>query len=1571
MLILRMALLPAALVAGCTDSPDVPAVEDVLSLQDITDTSIELNACQGQGQLLYRGATALPGDPCGACNDGRLSCAGPEALECTGGTEPNDCRSCGELRGTPGLPCGFCAQGQWTCEAGTVECAADRQPNTCGGCALLPVEPGVLCGTEREPATWRCITPEEVRCVPDNANACGGNVVLTDVVGSLCGTCNRGSIICDGLDATSCGNPESGVNACGGCQELLAVPGDACGDCGGNWTCNDDGTISCSITRNGCGSCGTLDATPGEPCDGGVWACATTRSLECRDEGTNPCGGVSTLEQRPGAPCGECADGTITCLSPEQTVCVGAGTRNSCGGCGPMPGEPGELCSAGAVFVCNGNTTACSLDIGLNACGGTAELTGAPGDACGLCNTGTLACAGVSSLLCEGESTTTPYEWYPDRDGDGFGDAEAPVEVLCEEPTSGYSRTNDDCNDDDELFYPDAPEDACSAEDDFNCDGEVLFVDEDRDGVSACFDCDDRNRRVRPDAPEVCDSLDNNCNDDIDEGAGRLWYQDFDADGHGNPDVSIQACARPEGYVSIDDDCDDDNAARFPGNREICDNIDNNCDFVIDGETAIDRDQFYPDRDGDSFGDPRATPLFACERPDGYVLNADDCDDSTEDINPSATEECDGADNNCDRIVDLDAVDRQDLYVDADRDGFGNNSLPTLLTCPIEGFTTIIGDCDDQRASVNPSARDIPGDGFDQNCDGREFCAVDVDGDGFIGDFSLLIESPDLNCTGLAPCPDGVTPFRGDGQCFLAAAVNPATDCDELDPSINPAQTEDFGDGVDSNCDGSEICYRDVDDDGWRPSASAIQVSDNASCLDSGEATEDDPVGDCLDEGSPQTLSGSSLSQVWNPAEINPGSTIESDTNRRLDGIDYNCSGTALCYVDADRDRFHNNVQALVTSTEVTTMCSPTNRRTRFEPAELPLCDNRADINPSVVDTPFDGVDSNCDRQELCYIDDDQDGFMTTSTTNTFTVTDPTELDILCTGRRNRFPGPGTIGVIVRGAGGGLPAGGDCVDDSAIAGANAVRPNRNDLPGFDTAYAELDTDCDGRDGNRDFDLYLGPDNVCRIFDGAGTETTFSNCTVGEALFRCSQRSGCAHAFLLTGNYTMASTLGLQNGIGLQGGYTDGYTARDNRVGDSITARRSRIDFTGSLEYAVQAHSLSRTTVVDTVRFDAPNGSSWSAGTPNPIINSVGFSVLNSGQSGGTAYLQVVNSYIQAGTGGTPAAGAAGIAGASGGNASARDGGSPDYAACGYDYGGRCGSFGGGGSAFDDASASSCKFSICGMSCRYSISAVAGSGGGSGGTAGGTGTRRCNCYDSDPNSGDGGTGGTGNAGACAGTTGGNGGSLSGTVSNGSWSPSFGTGGNNGGGGSGGGGGGAGGGYCYCSFGGSSTCHDSGRGGGGGAGGNGATGGGAGRAGGASIGVLLQNSFINLSNTTIVRRKGGTGSQGGRSANGGGGGSNAGGGPKACCGGDDAGNGGRGGNGGGGGASSPGNGGDGGASYGVFRSNSTVQGTPIYTSNCTGGSCPGNAGSAGDSTSTISTCASATANAGRAGASADVN
>ena len=244
---------------------------------------------------------------------------------------------------------------------------------------------------------------------------------------------------------------------------------------------------------------------------------------------------------------------------------------------------------------------------------------------------------------------------------------------------------------------------------------------------------------ISPTQSEICDGVDNNCNEEIDEQGGEevlIWYLDADGDTFGDVTQPLAACGEPQGYVANLDDCDDDDENVFVGAEEICDEIDNDCDGTIDGEEATDALVFYLDTDGDGFG---IMEQRHCTKPDGYSEVDGDCDDQDNDIHPNAVEFCNDEDDDCDDLVDetpdedilSPAVDILTLYVDADGDGFGRNE--TVYACEItDDFVTNNLDCDDNELDENS---DDIADGFFQNPDSDELCdGVDNNCNGEIDD---------------------------------------------------------------------------------------------------------------------------------------------------------------------------------------------------------------------------------------------------------------------------------------------------------------------------------------------------------------------------------------------------------------------------------------------------------------------------------------------------------------------------------------------------------------------------------------------------------------------------------------------------------------------------------------------------------------------------------------------------------------------------------------------------------------------------------------------------------------------
>src|SRR5262245_23346035 len=140
-----------------------------------------------------------------------------------------------------------------------------------------------------------------------------------------------------------------------------------------------------------------------------------------------------------------------------------------------------------------------------------------------------LACQRHANDPCKGEPAWT------DADGDGFGDPRSAVDVCS--GTAGYVSSGDDCDDTDASIHPGAAE-FCNELDD-DCDGEsdplrAWYADADGDGYGAgakqlaCAtpsgavaegdDCDDADASIHPDAAELCNALDDDCDGTEDDG---------------------------------------------------------------------------------------------------------------------------------------------------------------------------------------------------------------------------------------------------------------------------------------------------------------------------------------------------------------------------------------------------------------------------------------------------------------------------------------------------------------------------------------------------------------------------------------------------------------------------------------------------------------------------------------------------------------------------------------------------------------------------------------------------------------------------------------------------------------------------------------------------------------------------------------------------------------------------------------------------------------------------------------------------------------------------------------------
>ena len=430
--------------------------------------------------------------------------------------------------------------------------------------------------------------------------------------------------------------------------------------------------------------------------------------------------------------------------------------------------------------------------------------------------------------------------WYPDGDNDGYGEPGAALQA-CAQPT-GFAGNDFDCDDASGAIHP-AADELCNGYDD-DCDGttdELGAVDaptwyEDTDGdgygdpastTAACSapagwiadntDCDDTDAAINLAATEICDFVDNDCDGDVDEDGAvdaPTWYADLDFDGYGDAGASLTTCDQPTSHVADDTDCDDTDAAVYPGADEYCNGVDDDCDGAIDEDDAIDAATWYADVDADTYGDASSTTV-ACSAPTGFVADSADCGDSDAAVYPGATETCNGIDDDCDSTVDEDdAADAAIWYADDDADGYGDSSDTSVACAAPAGTVADATDCDDSDSSINPGADELC-DGVDNDCDGL----VDDADAGVLGADTFYLDA-DLDGYGAA---SSSTEACSEPSGYVADA----TDCDDADADSNPGASE-LCDGVDNDCDGT------VDD-------GVLGTGGDCTAEDCAEILSDDP----------------------------------------------------------------------------------------------------------------------------------------------------------------------------------------------------------------------------------------------------------------------------------------------------------------------------------------------------------------------------------------------------------------------------------------------------------------------------------------------------------------------------------------------------------------------------------------------------------------------------------------------------------------------------------------------------------------------------------------------------------
>ena len=201
--------------------------------------------------------------------------------------------------------------------------------------------------------------------------------------------------------------------------------------------------------------------------------------------------------------------------------------------------------------------------------------------------------------------------WYPDADGDGAGIGAG--KCQCKPPGPGFSQSGGDCN--------------------------------------------DSAKSIKPGAKEICNGIDDNCNDQADEAGAtgcKVYFKDADNDLFGDPDDAACICPDlPAGnYVEQAGDCDDSDKNVKPGAIEVCNGKDDNCNEQTDEVDSQGCAPFFIDNDKDGYGPADKSKCLCGKDPIYTAANSGDCDDNDKDIHPTHVESCNGKDDDCNGKTD-------------------------------------------------------------------------------------------------------------------------------------------------------------------------------------------------------------------------------------------------------------------------------------------------------------------------------------------------------------------------------------------------------------------------------------------------------------------------------------------------------------------------------------------------------------------------------------------------------------------------------------------------------------------------------------------------------------------------------------------------------------------------------------------------------------------------------------------------------------------------------------------------------------------------------------------------------